>query len=67
MTMTYKEDLLRIFSEYKYSKDEIEIYLMQIYRDAITNQDSPRASVIEEMMESLGIDNKEKQKEQPTK
>ena len=65
--MTYKEDLLRVFSEYKYSKDEAEIYLTQIYKDAITNQDNPRASVIEEMMESLGIDNKEKQNEQPTK
>jgi len=65
--MTYKEELLRVFAEYKYSKDEMTVYLMQMHKDAITNQDYPRTSVIEEMMESLGIDNIEKQLEQPTK
>ena len=65
MTMNYEQELLRVFDEYKYSKDEIAIYLMHKYNDAITNQDNELASTIEKMMESLDIGAIQKQIRKP--
>lgn len=56
MAINYEEDLLRVFEQYHYSKDEIAVYLMRKHSDAITKQDSELASTIEKMMESLDID-----------
>lgn len=56
MCINYVEELLKVFEDYHYSKDEIAVYLMQKYNDAITKQDYELASAIEKLMNELDID-----------